>query len=154
MSTGFIYRSTVWGVKSVAPTVAKAVALSGMSMRKALFGFRIRWANATMRTRAGIIIRHESIFMIILIYCRLGLKAYRSHLARPREFLLLFRRPLYTRKWWKGALRITVEILYTATCAESSAKRRQPDFSAFIKSGLPENGADPRSIGRQTYPAR
>ena len=52
------------------------------------------------------------------------------------------------------ALLITVGILYTATCAESSVKRRRQDFSAFIKSGLPTNGADPRSTGKQTYPER
>ena len=51
-------------------------------------------------------------------------------------------------------MRITVGILYTATCAESSVKRRRTDFSVFIKSGLPISGAVLRSIGRQTYPAR
>ena len=40
-------------------------------------------ANATMRTHAGIIIRHGNIFTTILRHYRLGFKAYRSSLARP-----------------------------------------------------------------------
>ena len=154
MSIGFIYRSTAMAAKSAALTVVKAVALSDMSMRKVLFGFRIRWESATMRTRAGIIIHHGNIFTTIRMSRKLGVKACRSHHARQLKFLLLFRRLLYTLKWWRGALQIMAGILYTATCAESSVKRRLQDFSAFIKSGLPTSGAEPRSIGKQTYSAR
>ena len=154
MSIVFIFRNTVTAARSAVPTVERTVASSDMLMKKVLSGFQTLSANVIMKTHAGIIIRHGNIFTTILIHCRLGVKACRNHPVRQLKFLLMSHRLSYTLKWLRGALQITVGILYTATCAESSVKRRQPDFSAFIKSVLPTNGAVLRSIGRQTYPAR
>ena len=154
MSIGFIFRNTVTAAKSVVPTAVKAVVSSGMLTRKVSSVSQILSANATTRIHAGTIIRHGNIFTIIRMFRKLGVKACRSHHARQLKFLLLFRRLLYTLKWWREALQIMAGILYTATYAESSVKRRRQDFSAFTKSGLPTNGAEPRSIGKQTYSAR
>ena len=153
MSTGFISRNTVTGARSVAPTAVEAVASSAMSMKKASSGFRTRWANATTKTPAGIIIRLGSISGTIPMCCLNRTAAepivascqWLPSVKRPIPFLLLSQ-PM----WSCGACRTMRSTPCITTSARHSARRRLSVCSGYTASAPHPNGAALPSSGRRT----